>query len=160
MPVSQTKIRVRYAETDQMGVVYYANFFVWFEVGRVELLRQLGFHYKQMEIDDDCHIPVVEANCRYKSPARYDDELLLETSILAMRRSVIKFGYRLLRPESDGSRHHPSCGRRNHPRYGQPVVAQGAIAAKVCGRSAAIPPYPILSTPRICSLITPAEEMI
>jgi acyl-CoA thioester hydrolase len=57
-----------------------------------------------MEIDDDCHIPVVEANCRYKSPARYDDELLLETSILAMRRSVIKFGYRLLRPESDGSR--------------------------------------------------------
>ena len=100
MPVSQTRIRVRYAETDQMGVVYYANFFVWFEVGRVELLRQLGFHYKQMEIDDDCHIPVVEANCRYKSPARYDDELLLETSILAMRRTVIKFGYRLLRPET------------------------------------------------------------
>jgi len=104
MPVSQTRIRVRYAETDQMGVVYYANFFVWFEVGRVELLRQLGFHYKQMEIDDGCHIPVVEASCRYKSPARYDDELLLETSILAMRRSVIKFGYRLLRPENDGSR--------------------------------------------------------
>jgi acyl-CoA thioester hydrolase len=103
MPVSQTRIRVRYAETDQMGVVYYANFFIWFEVGRVELLRQLGFHYKQMEIDDDCHIPVVEANCRYKSPARYDDELLLETSILAMRRSVIKFGYRLLRPASDGA---------------------------------------------------------
>jgi acyl-CoA thioester hydrolase len=100
MPVSQTRIRVRYAETDQMGVVYYANFFIWFEVGRVELLRQLGFHYKQMEIDDDCHIPVVEANCRYKSPARYDDELLLETSVLALRRSVIKFGYRLLRPES------------------------------------------------------------
>jgi acyl-CoA thioester hydrolase len=100
MPASQTRIRVRYAETDQMGVVYYANFFIWFEVGRVELLRQLGFHYKQMEIDDDCHIPVVEANCRYKSPARYDDELLLETSVLAMRRSVIKFGYRLLRPES------------------------------------------------------------
>jgi acyl-CoA thioester hydrolase len=102
MPVSETRIRVRYAETDQMGVVYYGNFFVWFEVGRVELLRQLGFHYKQMEIDDDCHIPVVEANCRYKSPARYDDELLLETSVLAMRRTVIKFGYRLLRPESDG----------------------------------------------------------
>ena len=101
MPVSQTRIRVRYAETDQMGVVYYANFFIWFEVGRVELLRQLGFHYKQMEAEDDCHIPVVEANCRYKSPARYDDELLLETSVLAMRRSVIKFGYRLLRP-SDG----------------------------------------------------------
>src|SRR5271156_4032699 len=101
MSVSQTRIRVRYAETDQMGVVYYANFFIWFELGRVELLRQLGFQYKQMEIDDDCHIPVVAANCRYKSPARYDDELLLETSVLAMRRSVIKFGYRLLRPADD-----------------------------------------------------------
>jgi acyl-CoA thioester hydrolase len=99
MSVSQTRIRVRYAETDQMGVVYYANFFIWFEVGRVELLRQLGFQYKQMEIDDDCHIPVVEANCRYKSPARYDDDLLLETRVLAVRRSVIKFGYRLLRTE-------------------------------------------------------------
>ena len=102
MPVSQTRIRVRYAETDQMGIVYYANFFIWFEIGRVELLRQLGFHYKQMEIDDNCHIPVVEANCRYKSPARYDDELLLETSVLAIRRSVLKFGYRLLRPENEG----------------------------------------------------------
>ena len=79
MPVSQTRIRVRYAETDQMGVVYYANFFIWFEIGRVELLRELGFHYKQMEIDDNCHIPVVEASCRYKSPAHYDDELVLET---------------------------------------------------------------------------------
>ena len=101
MPVSQTRIRVRYAETDQMGVVYYANFFIWFEIGRVELLRQLGFQYKEMEIDDDCHIPVVEANCRYKSPARYDDELLLETTVLALRRTVIKFGYRLLRWEND-----------------------------------------------------------
>jgi acyl-CoA thioester hydrolase len=101
MPVSQTRIRVRYAETDQMGVVYYANFFIWFEIGRVELLRQLGFQYKEMEIDDDCHIPVVEASCRYKSPARYDDELLLETTVLALRRTVLKFGYRLLRPENE-----------------------------------------------------------
>jgi acyl-CoA thioester hydrolase len=100
MPVSQTRIRVRYAETDQMGVVYYANFFIWFEIGRVELLRQLGFQYKEMEIDDDCHIPVVEANCRYKSPSRYDDELLLETTVLALRRTVIKFGYRLFRLEN------------------------------------------------------------
>jgi acyl-CoA thioester hydrolase len=101
MPVSQTRIRVRYAETDQMGVVYYANYFIWFEIGRVELLRQLGFQYKEMETEDDCHIPVVDATCRYKSPARYDDELLLETSVLALRRTVLKFGYRLLRPEND-----------------------------------------------------------
>jgi acyl-CoA thioester hydrolase len=92
---------VRYAETDQMGVVYYANFFIWFEIGRVELLRQLGFQYKEMETDDDCHIPVVEATCRYKSPARYDDELLLETTVLALRRTVIKFGYRLFRTENE-----------------------------------------------------------
>jgi acyl-CoA thioester hydrolase len=101
MPVSQTRIRVRYAETDQMGVVYYANFFIWFEIGRVELLRQLGFQYKEMETEDDCHIPVVEATCRYKSPARYDDELLLETTVLALRRTVIKFGYRLFRTENE-----------------------------------------------------------
>ena len=101
MTASQTRIRVRYAETDQMGVVYYANFFIWFEIGRVELLRQLGFQYKEMETDDDCHIPVVEATCRYKSPARYDDELLLETTVLALRRTIIKFGYRLFRTENE-----------------------------------------------------------
>jgi acyl-CoA thioester hydrolase len=107
MSVSRSRIRVRYAETDQMGVVYYANFFVWFEIGRVELLRQLGLDYKHMETEDACYIPVVEASCRYKSPARYDDELLVETKVLAMRSSVLKFGYRVLRagPEpADGSR--------------------------------------------------------
>lgn len=97
MSVFRTSIRVRYAETDQMGVVYYANYFVWFEVGRVELLRQLGFEYKQMELADDCHIAVVDASCRYKSPARYDDQLIVETRVLALRRSVLKFGYRILR---------------------------------------------------------------
>ena len=64
MSVSSTRVRVRYAETDQMGVAYHANFLVWFEVGRVELLRQIGFAYKEMETDDDCHIAVVEATCR------------------------------------------------------------------------------------------------
>ena len=76
--VYETTVRVRYAETDQFGVVYYANFFVWFEVGRVELLRQLGFTYKQMELEDDCHIVVAEAHCRYLRPARYDDLLTVE----------------------------------------------------------------------------------
>src|ERR1700678_625343 len=95
--VSRFKVRVRYAETDQMGVVYHANFFIWFEVGRVELLRQLGLDYKQMESQEEFHIAVVEASCRYKSPARYDDELILETQVVALRRSVLKFGYRVLR---------------------------------------------------------------
>ncbi|HEX3437888.1 MAG TPA: thioesterase family protein [Pseudacidobacterium sp.] len=104
MPQSSTvSLRVRYAETDQMGVVYHANYFVWFEMGRVEFLRQLGFDYKQMEIADDCHLPVVAATCRYKAPARYDDQLTVETRIKAMRSGVVKFVYQLLRPNSDGS---------------------------------------------------------
>lgn len=94
---AQTKIRVRYAETDQMGVVYYANYFVWCEIGRVEFFRTLGYDYKQMEIADDCHLPVVDAKCRYRSPARYDDEVVIETRVTALRAHIIKFGYRLLR---------------------------------------------------------------
>lgn len=98
MPQPSTiTLRVRYAETDQMGVVYHANYFVWFEMGRVELLRSLGFDYKQMEIDDDCHLPVVEATCRYKAPARYDELLMVEARVTAARLSLVKFAYRLLR---------------------------------------------------------------
>jgi acyl-CoA thioester hydrolase len=100
---AQTRLRVRYAETDQMGVVYYANYFVWCEIGRVEFFRQLGYDYKQMEIDDDCHLPVVEATCRYRSPARYDDEVVIETRVTALRSHVIKFGYRLMRVAQDGN---------------------------------------------------------
>ncbi|HVT99889.1 MAG TPA: thioesterase family protein, partial [Acidobacteriaceae bacterium] len=93
---SITTIRVRYAETDQMGVAYYANYFIWCEIGRVELLRQLGFEYKQMELEHNCHLPVVEASCRYKSPARYDDLITIETRVSGLRTSVIKFSYRFL----------------------------------------------------------------
>jgi acyl-CoA thioester hydrolase len=93
----EVRLRVRYAETDQMGVVYYSNFLVWFEIGRVELLRQLGFDYKTMEIEDDCFIPVVEANCRYKAPARYDDELIIATYVTGVRGAVLKFCYRVVR---------------------------------------------------------------
>ena len=96
MPV-RTTLRVRYAETDQMGVVYYANYFVWCEIGRVEFFRQLGHDYKQMEIEDDCHLPVVDASCRYRSPARYDEEVVIETRVIALRSSFVKFGYRILR---------------------------------------------------------------
>jgi len=80
-----------------MGVVYYANFFVWFEIGRVELLRQLGFDYKRMEVLDDCLLPVVDATCRYKSPARYDDLIVIETRVSAMRTTVLKFAYNIYR---------------------------------------------------------------
>jgi len=90
-------LRVRYAETDKMGVVYHANFFVWMEVGRVELIRSIGFDYKQMEAKDDCHLPVVDARCRYKSPAYYDEQLVVRTEILNLRDSLIRFGYKVFR---------------------------------------------------------------
>jgi acyl-CoA thioester hydrolase len=96
MPVT-TQVRVRYAETDQMGIVYYANYLVWFEIGRVELLRSLGLAYSQLETDHQCILPVVEATCRYRSPARYDDEILIETRPTLLRGSVIKFGYSIYR---------------------------------------------------------------
>ncbi len=99
---NETKIRVRYAETDQMDVVYHSNYFIWFEVGRVELLRQLGFTYKQMERDDRCFIAVVEARCRYKAPARYDDEIIIRTRLKNARESLIHFAYEAVR-ESDGT---------------------------------------------------------
>jgi acyl-CoA thioester hydrolase len=92
-----TEVRVRYAETDQMGVVYYANYLVWFEIGRVEVLRTLGLSYSMLEIDHKCILPVVEARCRYRSPARYDDQILIETRPALLRGSVLKFAYRIYR---------------------------------------------------------------
>jgi acyl-CoA thioester hydrolase len=71
-------IRVRYAETDKMGVVYHANYFMWFEIGRCELLRAVGRSYRDMEASG-IGLPVIEAHCEYKSPARYDDELVVKT---------------------------------------------------------------------------------
>ena len=96
MPVT-TEVRVRYAETDQMGIVYYANYLVWFELGRVELLRSLGLAYSQLEKEHECILPVVSASCRYRSPARYDDEILIETRPAMLRGSVIKFAYQIYR---------------------------------------------------------------
>jgi acyl-CoA thioester hydrolase len=99
--VCESRLRVRYAETDQMGVVYHANHFIWFEIGRVELMRQLGVAYRDLERDHGCFIPVVDARCRYKAPARYDEELIVRTHLKNVRESVIHFGYQLVRA-SDG----------------------------------------------------------
>ena len=102
MPVT-TQVRVRYAETDQMGIVYYANYLVWFELGRVELLRSIGLAYSRLESDHGCFIPVIEARCRYRSPARYDDEILIETRPAMLRGSVLRFAYGIYRkPDQKG----------------------------------------------------------
>jgi acyl-CoA thioester hydrolase len=96
----ETRLRVRYAETDKMGVVYHSNFVIWFEVGRVELLRQLGFQYSEMEQKDNCHIPVVDLRVRYKAPAQYDDEIVVRTVLKNVRSSLLHFSYEVFR-ESD-----------------------------------------------------------
>lgn len=93
---AETSVRVRYAETDQMGVVYHANYLVWFEVGRVEFIRQLGLDYAAME-RSGALIAVVEASARYKLPARYDDELLIRTTLAHFRASIVRFRYQIVR---------------------------------------------------------------
>ncbi len=92
-----TRVRVRYAETDQMGVVYHANYLVWFEVGRVELIRQIGLDYKRMEEDEGALIAVIEAKARYRAPARYDDELAVRTRLAGVRGGIVRFGYEVVR---------------------------------------------------------------
>jgi len=85
-----------------MGIVYYANYLVWFEIGRVELLRSLGLAYSQLETEHECILPVVEASCRYRAPARYDDEIQIETRPALLRGPVLKFAYRIWRKASEG----------------------------------------------------------
>ena len=92
-----SSLRVRYAETDQMGVVYYANYLVWFEVGRTDLCRRLGFAYREMEREDGLYLIVAEARCRYKAPARYDDEIEVRTCLREQRKRVLIFGYEIYR---------------------------------------------------------------
>jgi acyl-CoA thioester hydrolase len=99
--VYETRLRVRYAETDQMGVVYHANYIIWFEVGRVEMLRQLGFSYHEMEKQDGAHIVVVDVRCRFKAPAMYDDWIAVRTRLLNVRDSLLHFGYEVVRESEE-----------------------------------------------------------
>lgn len=118
---SETAVRVRYAETDQMGVVYYGNYFTWFEIGRVEFCRQLGFEYKRMETEDDSMLVVAKASCRYKRPARFDDLLTIRTRITESKRRLISFDYEIVHQPSGetvatGETVHVICDRAGRPR--------------------------------------------
>jgi acyl-CoA thioester hydrolase len=118
---SETIIRVRYAETDQMGIVYYGNYFTWFEVGRVEFCRQMGLVYKQMEIEDDCLLVVAETNCRYKQPARFDDLLVVRTFVKQSQKRMLRFAYEIIRQSSGeviatGETLHVFCDRQGKPK--------------------------------------------
>ena len=92
---SESRFRVRYAETDQMGVVYYANYLVWMEVGRTDFCRQCGFSYRDLEREEQSFLTVAEATCRYLAPARYDDEIIVETELVRVKNRVVVFAYRI-----------------------------------------------------------------
>jgi acyl-CoA thioester hydrolase len=94
--VRGTCVRVRYVETDRMGVVYYSNYFVWFEVGRTEWLRETGWSYREMEADG-VSLPVIEAHCEYRQPARYDDEIEIVTRATLLTPIRIRFDYDVVR---------------------------------------------------------------
>ncbi|MEJ7712506.1 MAG: thioesterase family protein [Pyrinomonadaceae bacterium] len=97
----ETIVRVRYSETDKMGVVYHANYLIWFEIGRTEYCRARGFSYREMEENENAYLVVAESYCRYKAPAYYDDELIVRTQITELRRRSLRFGYEIIRASDD-----------------------------------------------------------
>jgi acyl-CoA thioester hydrolase len=117
---SRSRIRVRYAETDQMGVAYHGNYFAWFEVGRTDLLRDLGFTYKDLEADG-LRLPVIEAQARFLRPARYDDVLDVHTRLASCRGATVTFDYAVRReghetPLATGSTSHAAVDAEGRPR--------------------------------------------
>jgi len=114
-------IRVRYAETDKMSVVYYANYFIYFEIGRVEYLRQRGMDYRRMELEDDTFTVVAEAKCCYRRSAHYDDPLRIRTRVTSAKSRVITFGYEILHDETKellvtGETIHVVCNTKGRPK--------------------------------------------
>lgn len=97
--IAESRVKVRYAETDQMGVAYYANYFVWFEVGRSQFCNDCGFSYRDMERETGLFMIVAEANCRYKTPARYEDDLIIRTQISELTRRTLRFSYEISRAD-------------------------------------------------------------
>jgi acyl-CoA thioester hydrolase len=95
-PLSHSRLRVRYAETDKMGVVYYANYLIWFEVGRTDLLREAGWTYRDMEVEG-FSLPVVEAHCAYRRSAKYDDEIEVRTTGAMLSPVRVQFTYEVVR---------------------------------------------------------------
>ena len=97
----ETEIRVRYAETDKMGIVHHSNYLIWFEAGRSDLCRARGFSYKEMEERDDALMVVAESYVRYKSPAFYEDILHIRTRVAEVRSRSIRFIYEVFRPSDN-----------------------------------------------------------
>ena len=116
-----TVVRVRYAETDKMGIVYYANYYIYFEIGRVEYMRDRGVDYRSMELEDDSFIVVAESKCRSRRPARYDDPLRIRTRVISAKRRTITFGYDILHDGTGellatGETVHVVCDTKGRPK--------------------------------------------
>jgi acyl-CoA thioester hydrolase len=125
----ETRIRVRYAETDQAGVVYHANYLVWFEVGRVELCRDHGFNYRDMEREADARLPVTELSVKYRAPAKYDDELIIRSRVVELRSRAIGFAYEVVRAVdgmllATGETHHIVMNSEGRARAFPPKYAE------------------------------------
>jgi len=126
---SETRLRVRYAETDQAGVVYHSNYLIWFEVGRVELCRDHGFNYRDMEKEAGAFLPVTEARVKYRTPAKYDDEIIVRTRVLEIRSRAIKFAYEVVRANdeillAEGETHHIVMNGQGRARAFPPEYAE------------------------------------
>jgi acyl-CoA thioester hydrolase len=127
-PMHRFTIRVRYGDTDQMGMAYYGNYLRWFEIGRAEMMRSLGSSYRAIE-ESGIQLPVVEARCRYLKPARYDDLIAVETGVLDTGRASVRFGYRIVNEASGELLAHGMTEHCFLSEGGRPVRAPAPLAA-------------------------------
>ncbi|HEY8204404.1 MAG TPA: thioesterase family protein [Pyrinomonadaceae bacterium] len=132
----EASLRVRYAETDKMGVVYHANYLIWFEIGRTEYCRARGFSYRDMEESENAFLVVAESYCRYKAPAYYDDVLIVRTHITELRRRSLRFGYEIIRDSdgvviAEGETGHVVTDANGHVRTMPPAFAEMLLAPPI-----------------------------
>ncbi len=148
----ETLQRVRYSETDKMGIVYYANYLVWFEIGRTEFCRVRGLSYSNMEAMEDAFLVVAESYCRYKAPAYYDDEILIRTHLTELRRRSLRFGYEIIRAAdgqviAEGETGHVVTDSTGHVRSFPEGYAQRLLAPPVIKSQSSGPAVPSATGP-------------
>jgi len=136
---SATPVRVRYAETDRMGVAYHGHYLAWYEMGRTELMRELGCTYRELEDREGIFFPVIEVGSRYLAPARYDDVLQVLTRLVRVGGARVRFEYELIR-EADGKKlangftEHAAVGRDGRPTR-LPKMVKDRLCAQATGRA-------------------------
>lgn len=137
--VTKSKVTVRYAETDKMGIVHHAVYPIWFEIGRTDFIKEAGMPYSVME-EQGVMTPLTELQCKYLLPARYEEELVIETSVGKITAARIIFNYRVLR-EKDGA-----------------LLAQGSTGHGFVNSRTFLPINMKKTMPKIFRVITDAAE--